>query len=118
MSNTILRVKTSIKSLCTSALFLFFCHPDSYGQFCNQSVTSESIAISTSEQQTTTTYSSGRRAFTFDASEGNTDTFETFNTTSGGSELMTCDHDLTIFINVAVFIEWYYNCEADNKRTC
>ena len=112
MINTIIRVKTRIKSLFVSALFMFFCHPDSYGQFCNQSVISESITISTSEQQTTT-YSTQRRAFIFDASEGNTYTFATCNTTTGdtklrlyssatgGTELMMSDND----------------CGANNKQS-
>ncbi len=88
MSNAILRVKSRIKTLFTSALFLFFYYPDSYGKTCNQSVTSEAITIYTSEQQITN-YSKGRSVIAFDAYEGNTFTSASCNTTTGDSELMT-----------------------------
>ena len=112
MSNTILRVKSSIKNLFISALFLLVCYSDSYGQYCNQSVISESITITTSEQQTTT-YSTQRHAFLFDASEGNTYTFATCNTTTG-------DTQLRLYSTAAVFSELMMSdndCGANNKQS-
>jgi len=76
MSNQSQRVNLRVKYLFLSTLLMVFCSSDLFGQFCNNGVTTELISITTIEQQTTS-YSNGRRVFTFAAIEGNTYTFST-----------------------------------------
>ena len=86
MSNQSQRVNIRVKHLFLSTLLMVFCSSDLFGQFCNNGVTTELISITTIEQQTTS-YSNGRRVFTFAAIEGNTYTFSTCNTTTGDTKL-------------------------------
>ena len=71
-------------------LFSFFIPENIFSQFCNNGTSSESIIV-TQTIQTTTSYSSGRRVFQFDATQGNTYSFNTCNTSTGDTKLRLYD---------------------------
>lgn len=85
---SILQLKKKI-TLAIKYIFILYLSTFSqnlFGQFCNNGTSSETISI-TENTQATSSYSSGRRVFEFDATAGNTYEFATCNTSSGDTKL-------------------------------
>jgi hypothetical protein len=71
-------------------LFSFLIPENIHSQFCNNGTSSETIIV-TQAIQTTTSYSNGRRVFQFDATQDNTYSFNTCNTSTGDTKLRLYD---------------------------
>ena len=89
--STPLQRKVFLKEFILFLMFFSFFIPENIlSQFCNNGTSSETITV-TQAVQTTTTYSNGRRVFQFDATQDNTYSFNTCNTSTGDTKLRLYD---------------------------